>query len=274
MTRELKSQEFNGNHVTLANKNLVFTAIEGFPRIQEGDDLSAILIQLLNEQEISIEDGDILVIAQKIVSKAEGRLVNYANVKPSHTALELEKITHKDPRFIELVLGESKKVIRARYNTLIVEHNRGFICANAGIDHSNIGSDTQLSEEWALLLPLDPDRSAAEIRQRLESHYKKKIGVLIIDSHGRAWRNGTVGITIGLSGLPGLVDLRGTQDMVGFKLKITTVGAADELAAGASLLMGQAAEGTPVIHVKGFPYILRESTLEELIRPEEQDLFR
>ena len=274
MTQELRLRVFNGNIVTLSKNKLIFSAIEGFPRIKEGDDLCSIIMNLLDEQGITIEDGDILIFAQKVISKSEGRLVNYANIKPSEQALKLEKITHKDPRFIELVLGESKKVVRARQNTLIVEHKKGFICANAGIDHSNIGEETELAEEWALLLPLDPDRSADEIRKKLESKYQKHIGVLIIDSHGRAWRNGTVGITIGLSGLPGLVDLRGKQDLVGFKLKVTTVGAADELAAGASLLMGQAAEGTPVIHVRGFPYELREATLDELIRPEEQDLFR
>lgn len=254
--------------------SLVFTAVDNFPRIKKDDNLSSILIKLLDEQEISILDGDIFVFAQKIVSKSEGRLVNFSKIKPSSQALELEKITQKDPRFIELVLGESKKVIRVRQNTLIVEHKKGFICANAGIDHSNIGEDEELSEEWALLLPLDPDKSAASIRRNLENYFKKKIGVLIIDSHGRAWRNGTVGITIGIAGIPGLVDLRGEKDLVGFKLKNTTVGAADELAAGASLLMGQAAEGKPVIHVRGFPYELRESSLNELIREESQDLFR
>lgn len=255
-------------------KTLLFTAIENFPQIQKGDAIAEILIKLLDEQDITIEDGDIFVFAQKIISKAEGRLINYSEIKPSSQALELERITGKDPRFIELVLSESKKTIRAKKNTLIVEHKNGFICANAGIDHSNIGENGILSEEWALLLPEDADRSALELRSYLEKHYSKHIGVLIIDSHGRPWRNGTEGITIGISGLPGLVDLRGQSDLVGFKLKVTTVGAGDELAAGASLLMGQAAEGTPVIHVRGFPYALRESSLSELIRPENEDLFR
>jgi len=260
--------------VNSSKKTLIFTALQELPIIKKGDDLADILIDLVKNQSFEIEDGDIFVIAQKVVSKAEGRLINFSNLKPSTQALELEKITHKDPRFIELVLSESKKVIRAKENTLIVEHKNGFICANAGIDHSNIGEHGMLSEDWALLLPENPDKSAYNIRQKLEKNFKKEIGVLIIDSHGRAWRNGTVGITIGISGLPGLVDLRGKPDLVGFKLKVTTLGAADELAAGASLLMGQVAEGTPVIHVRGFPYPLRESTLNELIRPENEDLFR
>ena len=254
--------------------SIVYTALQHFPDIHDGDPLAEIIIKLTESQLVNVEDGDVFVVAQKIVSKSEGRLFNYSNIIPSQEAMDLEKITGKDPRFIELVLSESKKVIRARWNTLIVEHKKGFICANAGIDHSNISKDEEMSAEWVLLLPKDSDLSAKKIRMKLEEHFKKKIGVLIIDSHGRAWRNGTVGISIGLSGLPGLLDLRGVQDRAGFKLKITTVGVADELAAGASLLMGQASEGTPVVHVKGFPYALRESSLDELIRPENMDLFR
>jgi coenzyme F420-0:L-glutamate ligase / coenzyme F420-1:gamma-L-glutamate ligase len=260
--------------VVSSKKSLLFTAVQDFPDIKTGDNIPQILIALLEDQNILVDDGDVFVIAQKIVSKAEGRLVDLSNIYPSEKALELELITKKDPRFIEVVLQESKKVIRAKFNTLIVEHKKGFICANAGIDHSNIGLNGQEAADWVLLLPKDPDKSAQEIRMAIEDHYHKKVGVLIIDSHGRAWRNGTEGIAIGISGLPGLVDLRGREDMNGFKLKVTTVGAADELAAGASLLMGQADEGTPVIHVKGFPYALRESSLSELIRPEEEDLFR
>jgi coenzyme F420-0:L-glutamate ligase / coenzyme F420-1:gamma-L-glutamate ligase len=271
---ESKLQVFSGINVTSNNKTLVFTAIANFPYINKGDILSEKIFDLVNSQEITIEDGDIFVLAQKIVSKSEGRLVDFSKLVPSKMALELEKITSKDPRFIELVLSESQKVIRAKINTLIVLHKNGFICANAGIDHSNIGQNGAQSETMALLLPERPDESAKLIRSELEKKTGKRLGVLIIDSHGRAWRNGTEGITIGISGLPGLVDLRGQEDLNGFKLKVTTLGAADELAAGASLLMGQAAEATPVIHVRGFPYPLREASLNELIRPENEDLFR
>jgi coenzyme F420-0:L-glutamate ligase/coenzyme F420-1:gamma-L-glutamate ligase len=214
------------------------------------------------------------VIAQKVVSKAEGRIINYSEISPSHRALELAGITGKDARLIEMILSESNKVIRAKMNTIIVEHKLGFICANAGIDHSNISDGQELDEEWILLLPKNPDESARNIKEKLETLTKKKLGVLIIDSHGRAWRSGTVGITIGLSGVPGLIDQRGHKDMAGYVLKATIVGAADELAAGASLLMGQADEATPVIHVRGFPYELGESKLSDILRPENEDLFR
>ncbi len=228
----------------------------------------------LEQAELPLETGDILVLAQKIVSKAERQLVNLATVSPSPAALELSAKTGKDPRLAELILRESSEILRTRLGSVIVEHKLGFVCANAGIDHSNVAGDGSASEEWVLLLPEDPDKSAAQIRAKLEAVSGKRIGVMIIDSHGRAWRVGTVGIAIGLSGLPGAVDLRGEADLFGFKLQITVLGAADELAAAASLVMGQAAEGTPVVHVRGFPYPLRDGTLKELLRPKDQDMFR
>jgi len=254
--------------------SLTFSALSSFPIIKSGDDIASIILKLIKLQNIDIQNGDVFVIAQKIISKSENRYVDLTTIQPTVAALELEEITHKDPRFIECVLQESKNVIRVKDNTLIVEHKNGFICANAGIDHSNIGENGEFGENWVLLLPKNADLSAREIRTKIEERTNTRVGVLIIDSHGRAWRNGTVGVTIGLSGLPGLVDLRGTKDLNGFRLKVTTVGAADELAAGASLLMGQASEGNPVIHVRGFPYDLREATISELLRSEEQDLFR
>lgn len=256
---------------------LSLTPLAGIPVIRPGDDLSAIIITSLDRQGIKPEAGDILVIAQKVISKAEGRMVNLDQVQPSEQAAELASATAKDPRIVELILRESKQVLRTRPGTIIVEHRLGFICASAGIDHSNVGVFPVGSEEvesCVLLLPENPDASASEIRMRLEDFYGVPLGVLIIDSHGRAWRLGTVGVAIGLSGLPGLVDMRGVPDLFGYKLQITEVGAADELAAAASLVIGQAAEGTPVVHVRGFPYPLRESQLAELLRPEEEDLFR
>jgi coenzyme F420-0:L-glutamate ligase/coenzyme F420-1:gamma-L-glutamate ligase len=232
------------------------------------------ILQGLQEASISLQDDDILVLAQKIVSKAQGRMVNLAMVTPSAAARELAARTEKDARLMELVQAESNEVVRTRPGSIIVEHRLGFVCANAGIDHSNVAGEGKPDEEWVLLLPEDPDAAASEIRQKLESASGKRLGVMIIDSHGRAWRLGTVGVAIGLSGLPGLADLRGQQDLFGYTLRITQVGVADELAAAASLVMGQAAEGTPVVHVRGFPYQLRESSLRELIRPKEQDLFR
>jgi len=251
---------------------LTLTPLKNIPLIQPGDDLAGIILRVLNLQLSTFqpETGDILVIAQKIVSKAEGRLVELASVTPSAAALELAVQTQKDPRLAELILRESKAVLRARPGLVVVEHRLGFVCANAGIDHSNAAGNDQ----WALLLPEDPDRSAAEIRARLEEACGHRLGVMIIDSHGRAWRVGTVGTVIGLSGLPGIVDLRGKPDLNGYTLKNTLVAAADELAAAASLVMGQAAEGTPVVHVRGFPYPLEEGSLKELLRPKEQDMFR
>lgn len=253
---------------------LTLTPLKDIPLIRHGDDLADIVLQALASNQIAIFDGDILVFAQKIVSKMEGRSVNLVAVNPSPRAIELAQQTDKDPRLVELILCESNEVLRTRPGTIIVEHKLGFVCANAGIDHSNVAGAGDSLEEWVLLLPSDPDRSAKELRGTIQARTGKQIGVLIIDSHGRAWRNGTVGVAIGLAGLPGLEDLRGRKDLFHFTLRITQVGAADELAAAASLVMGQAAEGTPVVHVRGFPYPLREGSLRELIRPRDQDLFR
>jgi coenzyme F420-0:L-glutamate ligase/coenzyme F420-1:gamma-L-glutamate ligase len=253
---------------------LTLTPLLGIPLIRQGDNLADLVLHSLLENNILLEDHDILVYAQKIVSKAEGRAVNLACVKPSPKALDLATQTEKDPRLVELILQESNEVLRTRPGTIIVEHRLGFVCANAGIDHSNVAGTGNQDEEWVLLLPANPDRSAKTIRNEIETKTGKQVGVLIIDSHGRAWRNGTVGVAIGLSGLPGLQDLRGKPDLFDFTLRITQIGVADELAAAASLVMGQAAEGTPVVHVRGFPYPLRAGSLNELIRPKEQDLFR
>ncbi len=253
---------------------LTLTPLPNIPLIQPGENLGEILLQAVQQAGLGFEDGDILVVAQKVVSKAERRLVDLNTVIPSAAAFSLAAASEKDPRLAELILQESRSVLRARPGTVIVEHRLGFVCANAGIDHSNVRGEGGQAEDWVLLLPCDPDASAANLRAYLEAASGVRLGVLIIDSHGRAWRLGTVGISIGMSGLPGLVDLRGEPDLFGFRLRITQVGAADELAAAASLVMGQAAEGTPAVHARGFPYPLREGTLGELLRPNESDLFR
>ena len=254
--------------------SLILTPLSGIPIIRHGDHLADIIVLALQENSLTLADNDILVFAQKIVSKAEGRVVNLMNVTPSQRAIDLAGQTEKDARIVELILQESNEVLRTRAGTIIVEHRLGFVCANAGIDHSNVLGAGDSKEEWVLLLPANPDNSAEQLRQGIQSRTGKQVGILINDSHGRAWRNGTVGVAIGVAGLPGLQDLRGQPDLFGFNLQITQVGVADELAAAASLLMGQAAEGTPVVHVRGFPYALREGSLQELIRPKEQDLFR
>ena len=253
---------------------LTLTPLYGIPLIHAGDDLAGIIWKALDNASIVLQDNDILVVAQKIVSKAEGRLANLSRVTPSPRANKLARQTEKDPRLLELILRESNTVLRSKPGTIVVEHRLGFVCANAGIDHSNVAGEGDESADWVLLLPENPDASAQKLREHLESASRARLGVLIIDSHGRAWRLGTVGITIGLAGMPGLVDLRGEPDLFGCDLRITQVGAADELAAAASLLMGQAAEGTPVVHVRGFPYPLREATLGEMLRSKDQDLFR
>ncbi|MFN2144904.1 MAG: coenzyme F420-0:L-glutamate ligase [Anaerolineales bacterium] len=249
---------------------LIFTTLPGIPMIETGDDLTAILLKSVEEGKIQLEDGDILVLAQKIVSKAEGRWVNLETVSPGDTALALAAETEKDPRLVEMILSESSEVVRKRPGLIVVEHKLGFICANAGIDHSNVKGEG----DWILLLPEDPDGSAEKLRAEIAEKTSKLIGVLIIDSHGRAWRNGTVGITIGLAGVPGVVNRVGDFDLFGYQLVATEIGAADELAAGASLLMGQVDEGTPAIHVRGFPYPLRNADLGELLRERERDMFR
>jgi coenzyme F420-0:L-glutamate ligase/coenzyme F420-1:gamma-L-glutamate ligase len=263
---------------------LTLTPLAGIPLIRQADNLAELVVNALPKNNIETEDGDIFVFAQKIVSKAEGRAVNLAEITPSQRAIELARQTEKDPRLVELILRESVEVLRWRVGAIIVEHKLGFVCANAGIDHSNV-SPSEVSEipegfknppdqDWVLLLPENPDHSAEILRSQFEGKTGRRVGVMIIDSHGRAWRSGTVGACIGLSGIPGVVDERGWKDLFGYILQVTIVGVADELAAAASLVMGQAAEGTPVVHVRGFPYPLRESSLKELIRPKEQDLFR
>jgi len=248
---------------------MALTGLPGIPLVQPGDDLAGLISSALERAGITLATGDVLVVAQKVVSKAEGRQVELGQVTASERAAELAVQAQKDPRLIELILAESRRVLRVRPGLIIVEHRLGFVCANAGIDHSNVaGSDT------VLLLPEDPDRSAAELRSRLEASSGATLGVLIIDSHGRAWRMGTCGVAIGISGFPALLDLRGRPDLFGDPLLVTEVGLADELAAAGSALMGQAAEGLPVVHIRGLPYPLREGVLGELLRPEEQDLFR
>ena len=236
--------------------------------------MGALVLAGLGAAAIELRTGDVIAVAQKIVSKAEGRLIRLAEVVPSARALELAAVTEKDPRFIEVVLSESKAVLRARFNTLIVEHRLGFVCANAGVDRSNVAPHGEGREEYLLCLPSDPDGTCQALRQQLLAATGAEVGVLINDSHGRAWRNGTVGVAIGVAGLPALQDMRGHRDLFDYTLQVTQIGLADELAAAASLLMGQADERRPVIHIRGVPYPFHEGNVQELIRPKEFDLFR
>jgi coenzyme F420-0:L-glutamate ligase/coenzyme F420-1:gamma-L-glutamate ligase len=253
------------------DNKLTLTPLRGVPLVQPGDDLAGLIVQALAASHETLQPRDVLVLAQKIVSKAEGRLVDLKTVTPSPRAIELASATAKDPRVVELILAESTEVVRQRPGAIIVSHKLGFVLANAGIDMSNVGAD---GDEHALLLPADPDRSCRELREQLRERTGVDVAVLVIDSFGRAWRNGTTGTAIGVSGFPALADLRGQPDLFGRPLQITEVGLADELAAAASLMMGQAAEGAPVVLARGVPYERRDSSVQELVRPKAQDLFR
>lgn len=246
-------------------------ALPGMPEVQPGADLSALLLAALRRASETLRDGDVIVLAQKIVSKAEGRLVALDEVEPSPRASQLALECEKDPRLIELVLQESREVLRCRRGVIVVEHRLGFVMANAGIDQSNVRQD---SGEAALLLPLDPDASCRALRAQLQAATGADVAVLIIDSHGRAWRNGTVGVAIGVAGMQALRDLRGQPDRHGRQLRVTEVGAADELAAAASIVMGQAAEGRPAVLARGVPGVPAPGCAHELVRPRQFDLFR
>jgi coenzyme F420-0:L-glutamate ligase/coenzyme F420-1:gamma-L-glutamate ligase len=254
--------------------SLTLTPLDQFPMVSPGDDIAEVITTCLKRMQLDIIAGDILVIAQKVISKSENRLINLQDVNPGEHAKEIAIQCDKDPRLVELILSESNEVLRTRPGTIIVEHHLGFVCANAGIDHSNVAGEDGDKRDWFLLLPKDPDGSARRILKILRSKYHCLLGVLIIDSHGRAWRNGIVGTSIGMAGIPSLVDMRGKKDLFGYSLKITQIAAADELAAAASLMMGQADEGKPVIHARGFPYHLQSGSIQELIRKKEKDLFR
>ena len=251
---------------------MTLSALAGLPTIRAGDDLAALIVAALAREKIAAEDGDVLVLAQKIVSKAEGRRVRLRDVVPSARAAELAAECDKDPRIVELILRESVSVLRCRPGVIIVEHRSGLVMANAGIDASNVDNDD--AEESVLLLPEDADRSATRLRETLGSLLGCDIGIVINDSFGRAWRNGTIGTAIGVAGPPALWDMRGLPDRNGRLLRATDVGIADELASAASLLMGQGNEGLPVVHVRGFPHAFRPGGMRELIRDRNIDLFR
>ena len=257
---------------TSALTSLMITALDGIPTVTAGADLASLVLDAAKATGVECRDGDVLVVAQKIVSKAEGRCVFLRDVTPSARAIELAAEARKDPRVVELMLRKSKGVIRLVPNVIIVEHRLGLVMANAGIDASNV--DSPDGGEAVLLLPEDPDRSAASLREAVRARTNANIGVVINDSFGRAWRLGTIGTAIGAAGVPALADLRGQPDRNGRRLQSTELGIADEIAAAGSLLMGQAGEGRPVVHLRGLPYPLRDGKANDLIRPPHMDLFR
>lgn len=246
--------------------------VRDLPLIEPGDPLADLIVAACGSPDSAFEDGDVLVVAQKIISKAEGRIVRLDTVTPSPRALELAEQSQKDPRLVELILQESREVVRVRPGLIVVEDCRGFICANAGIDRSNVQQHGR-GEEVALL-PLDPDASARALRARIQQLTGRWVGIVVNDSHGRAFRQGTVGVAIGVAGIQALSDRRGVDDLTGYTLEHTIIGLADEIAAAGSLLMGAAAEGVPVVVVRGLDLEQADSTARHLQRPREQDLFR
>ena len=242
------------------------------PLVRPGDDLREIVIGSLGSSNLTLRDGDIVVLAQKIVSKVQNRYVALADVEPSNEARRLAEIADKDPRVVELILQESKEVLRCVPGVIVVETKQGFVLANAGIDRSNV--DQFGGSERVLLLPEDIDGTCEKLRHDLRKATSASVGVIINDSLGRAWRNGTVGTALGVSGLPAVQDLRGTPDLFGEKLKSTDVGFADEIAAAASLVMGQSHEGRPIVLVRGIQMPRPFGRGSDLIRPREKDLFR
>ena len=253
-------------------KNLQLIAIEGIPLIEPGDNLAKIIIKAVKEQKIKLKSRDILVIAQKIVSKSENRYAYLKEVIPSSEAFRIAKKTEKDPKLVQLILNESARVIRYKKGLMVVENKLGFVHANAGIDKSNI--EINNDNPKVLLLPKNPDGSALSIKKGIFRKIDLNLGIIINDSSGRAWRKGIVGIAIGSSGVEALSDLRGKKDLYGNTLEITEVGKADEIASAASLLMGQADEGFPVILVKGITASNEVSDVKSLLRDQSEDLFR
>jgi len=253
-------------------ENLTLKAVPHIPHVRPGDNLAGLILQALAQANIELVDGDILAIAQKIVSKAEGRLVHLVDVQPGERAIAVAAETDKDPRVVEMILQESEEISRRRQGVLIVRHRLGFTSANAGIDRSNVSQDGM--DETILLLPLDPDRSAAELREAIQQQLGVQIGVVITDSHGRPFRMGTVGVAIGVAGIPALWYRRGEPDLYGYELQHTDIGIADEIAAAAGLLMGQAAEGLPVVLVRGLSLPVTDGKATDLVRPKEMDLYR
>jgi coenzyme F420-0:L-glutamate ligase/coenzyme F420-1:gamma-L-glutamate ligase len=251
---------------------LTLIPLEEFPLVTPGDDVAGLIAAALNANNLTLNEGDVLVIAQKIISKAEGRYVTLADVEPGEEAIALAAETDKDPRQVELVLRESREVLRSRPGVIIVEHRNGYVHANAGIDKSNIESGAQSPR--VLLLPEDADRSAANIRQSLAATNGVLPQVIINDSFGRAWRNGTVGVAIGCAGFEPLFNQMGETDLFGNVLEVTEAAVADELAAAASLVMGQAAEGIPVVLVRGAQLAAAETDSKALLRDKSMDMFR
>ena len=251
----------------MGSAELRVIGIEGIPEIKEGDDLASLIAQALGNTDVAVQSQDLFVVAQKVVSKAEGRVVRLDSVTPSPLAREWAAAYDKDARVVEVVLGESKRIVRMDRGVLISETRHGFVCANAGVDTSNVAGG------FVTLLPVDPDESARLILNGLEKEFKANLGVIVSDTFGRPWREGLVNVAIGVAGFKPIADLRGAADMYGQPLRVTTIAIADEVASAAELVMAKE-QGLPVALVRGLRFEVVESSSRDLIRSPEMDLFR
>lgn len=246
--------------------------IENIPIIKKGDDIAELILTAMDDENIKVDNGDIFVIAETVISKAEGNKIDIESIKPSLKAIELAEKTGKDPKLVEAIIQESNEILKVGPDFIISETKHGFVCANAGIDESNV------EEGMATPIPDDPDKSASSIRGKIEKAVNKEVVVIISDTQGRAFREGAIGTAIGISGMNPLWDRKGEKDLYGRELQTTSIAVADELASAASILMGQADEGIPVIVIRGVEYTKtlkdNNATLKSLIRPKKYDVFR
>jgi coenzyme F420-0:L-glutamate ligase/coenzyme F420-1:gamma-L-glutamate ligase len=254
-----------------SSSTVTLTALGGLPIVAAGDDLAALLTGAIRAAGIVPADGDIFVVAQKIVSKAEGRFLDLDGVVPGALAIELAAEVRKDARLVEVILAQATEIVRHRKDVLIVAHHLGFVMANAGVDQSNVGPE---EASCVLLLPEDPDASARALKSGLDEQFGVNVGVIVNDSFGRPWRQGVVGVALGAAGVPALRSLIGERDLFGRRMRVTEVATADEIASAASLLMGQADEGVPAVHVRGLSFRDEPTPASALIRPKELDMFR
>lgn len=243
--------------------------LEGIPIVRRGDRIGRLIVRASRKQNIELESGDILVIAQAIISRAEGSIVDLRDVTPSKFAKDIAATMEKDPRKIEVILNASKSIVRMSQKHLITETHHGFVCANSGVDLSNVPGDGVAS-----LLPVDPDKSAEDIRREIRELLGIDVAIIVSDTHGRPLRQGAIGVAIGTAGIMPLIDYKNRRDLFNYTLETTTIAVADELASVAELIMGESDEGVPVVLIRGYPYQAGKGSALELIRPVEEDLFR
>lgn len=243
--------------------------LEGIPIVRRGDKIGRLIVRASRKQDIELESGDILVIAQAIISRAEGSIVDLRDVTPSKFAKDIAATMEKDPRKIEVILNASKSIVRMSQKHLITETHHGFVCANSGVDLSNVPGDGVAS-----LLPVDPDKSAEDIRREIRELLGIDVAIIVSDTHGRPLRQGAIGVAIGTAGIMPLIDYKNRRDLFNYTLETTTIAVADELASVAELIMGESDEGVPVVLIRGYPYQAGKGSALELIRPVEEDLFR